>query len=100
MQLFALISVTAACLLIVTMLMLDLTGIVRRRPGMRLLFTGFLLLSGAELIIALIQEWSAPHAWHHAADLIVLAMAAAGIAMTLVGTRVVTRNRDVARRPE
>jgi hypothetical protein len=56
MGLAALISATASFAFALSVLVLDLAGVLRRRPGRRVMLTGLLVMNGAALARMIAQE--------------------------------------------
>jgi hypothetical protein len=94
----ALISDTASFVIGLTVLVLDLTGVLRQRPGRRAMLTGLLIMNGGGLIDMITQERGGSHAWQLAATSTAFAMAVAGVGIVLAGVFGPDRERRRAQR--
>jgi hypothetical protein len=97
MGLAALAADAASFLLMLTLLTLDLTGVLRQRKPLRMTITGLLIMNGA----ALIRMTAGERGWSHtsllAVDWITLALTLAAGGIVLVGVLGVFRKQDGAR---
>jgi hypothetical protein len=85
-------------LLILTVLVLDLTGVLHRGTGFRWQAIGVLTMNTAVAVSALAHHYGRTHSQILALDRATLALIPAGFAITMVGLWIQPRSRQKARR--